>query len=197
MPREGWWYANKVSRTWGGAGLRDLIVKFDEGETQTVGCPVITDGKSPPPWRERLTFIGVDAQYFSAVMIPQGQSANDIFESMPLRVGDVDRDANGQVNRRNVTNVSLRLIGKPRELQPGEAIVDSYKLFAGPKKPPLLAGYKLGDVLYYGWFGWVAEPMLWTLHQFYCDGAQLRAGHRVVDRAGSPRACSPSAASRR
>ena len=58
-------------------------------------------------------------------------------------------------------------MGKPRELQPGEAITDSYKLFAGPKKPPLLAGYKLGDVLYYGWFGWVAEPMLWTLHLFY------------------------------
>ena len=73
LPREGWWYANKVSRTWCGVGLRDLIVKFDEGETQTVGCPKIPDGKSLPPWRERLTFIGVDAQYFSAILIPQGE----------------------------------------------------------------------------------------------------------------------------
>ena len=103
----------------------------------------------------------MDAQYFSAVLIPQGESADDIFESMPLRVGDVDP------GRKNVTNVSLRLVGKPRELKPGESINDSYKLFAGPKKPPLLAAYKLGDVIYYGWFGWVAKPMLWTLDLFY------------------------------
>ncbi len=161
LPREGWWYSYKVSRTWGSTGLRDLIVKFDPGETQTVGCPVIADDKSPSPWRERLTFIGVDAVYFSAVMIPQGEAADDIFQSMPLRVGEVDP------LRKNITNVSLRLVSKPRELKPGEAVADVYKLFAGPKKPPLLAAYNLGDVLYYGWFGFVAEPMLWTLHLLY------------------------------
>ena len=113
-------------------GLRDLIVKFDEGETQMVGCPKIAGGKDLSSWRERLTFIGVDAQYFSAILIPQGESADDIFESMPLRVGDVDPAGEHH-------NVSLRLVSKPRELKPGEAISDSYKLFAGPKKPPLLA----------------------------------------------------------
>ena len=162
LPREGWWYAYKVSRSmFGAVGVRDLIVKFDQGETTTVGCPVIADDKSPSPWRERLTFIGVDALYFSAVMIPQGEAADHIFASMPLRVGEVDP------LRKNITNVSLRLVSKPRKLKPTEAFADTYTLFAGPKKPPLLAAYHLGDVLYYGWFWWVAEPMLWTLDMFY------------------------------
>ena len=33
LPTEGWWYANKVSRDWGGAGLRDVVVSF-QGDTR-------------------------------------------------------------------------------------------------------------------------------------------------------------------
>ena len=75
LPREGWWYANKVSRNWGGAGLRDVVVLFEGGEPRQVGCPTIADGKLDPPWQDQtLTFLGVDAQYFSAVLIPKGDT---------------------------------------------------------------------------------------------------------------------------
>ena len=80
LPREGWWYANKVSRTWGGAGLRDVLVLFDRGDPKQISCPDIADGKYVKPWQdEALTFIGVDAQYFSAVLVPQDDATADIY----------------------------------------------------------------------------------------------------------------------
>ena len=162
LPREGWWYANKVNRNWGAGGLRDVVVSFDHDTPQQVGCPKIADGKLDPPWQdEALTFISVDAQYFSAVLLSQGDTATDIDQSMPLRVGDVDPE------RKNITNISFRLIGKTHKLGPGETLQDRFELFAGPKKPTLLKQYQLDKMVYYGWFGWVAEPMLWTLHAFY------------------------------
>jgi YidC/Oxa1 family membrane protein insertase len=44
-------------------------------------------------------------------------------------------------------------------------------LFAGPKKPALLANkeYQLNELVYYGWpiFAMVAVPLTWILHAFY------------------------------
>ena len=76
LPTEGKWYASKVSRNWGGAGLRDFIISFgggtpehgrrhDHRRRQSLAALAGTPPDKP------LTFIGVDAQYFSAVLMPQ------------------------------------------------------------------------------------------------------------------------------
>ena len=96
LPREGRWYAYKVSRNWGGGGLRDFIVSFDAGGTPAGRLPGHRRRKTPACLRQdqTLTFIGVDAQYFSAVLMPAGRSRPTIsIESMPLRVGNVDPHA--------------------------------------------------------------------------------------------------------
>ena len=56
---------------------------------------------------------------------------------------------------------------KPASSRPAQSLTDRFVLFAGPKRPPLLDQYKLDDLVYYGWFGWVAKPMLAVLHLFY------------------------------
>ena len=66
-----------MSRNWGGAGLRDFVISFGGGTPGMIGAATIADGKKlPPPWPDTppdklLTFIGVDAQYFSAVLMPE------------------------------------------------------------------------------------------------------------------------------
>jgi YidC/Oxa1 family membrane protein insertase len=55
---------------------------------------------------------------------------------------------------------------------PGAPITHRYEIFAGPKKPDLLArfgatGATMDDLVYYGWFGWVARPMIAILHAFH------------------------------
>jgi YidC/Oxa1 family membrane protein insertase len=164
LPTEGYWYANKVSRNWGGAGLRDLVVSFDQGTLKMITCPTISDMKKYETWEgQSVTYMGVDAQYFSSVLIPRLEQPRDNWFalSQPLRMGAVDP------LHKNYTNISFRLIGQPTKLKAGGSLAQEYELFAGPKKPELIAQYSLSDLLYYGWFGWVAEPMLWILHTFY------------------------------
>lgn len=173
LPTEGDWYASKVSRNWGGAGLRDFVISFGGGTPGMVGAPAVAaaaTGKLPAPWSEAekpLTFIGVDAQYFSAVLLPRREegAAPWFDELMPIRMGAVDPKLT------KLTNTSCRLIGKPLELKPGTSIRNQFTFFAGPKQPALLADeeYRLSELVYFGWpiFAMVARPLTSVLHSFY------------------------------
>ena len=166
LPTEGAWYASKVSRAGGAAGLRDLVVSFGGKTPAMVNCPSIADNKVDKPWEnEPLTYIGIDAQYFSVVLKPEEEDPADIWfaKSQPLRIGKVDEQ------RKNLTNTSCRLISKPRDLAPGGVLKHRFEIFAGPKKPALLAHYGLDELVYYGWpiFAWVAVPLVKVLHFLY------------------------------
>jgi len=171
LPTEGKWYSSKVSRNWGGAGLRDFIVSFGGITPEMTGAMAIADGTQFPPRpdtpEKMLTFVGVDAQYFSAIMMPIRENPTDLWLSdvQPIRLGKVDPQ------HKNWANTSCRLTGTTKELQPGESLVNRYKFFAGPKKPALLENkeYRLGDLVYFGWpiFAAVAVPLTWILHAFY------------------------------
>ncbi len=164
LPVEGYWYASKIGRSWGAVGLRDMVVSLNRGTPALIGAPAIAEGNVKPPYQgDPVTFIGVDAQYFSAVMIPQKKQPEEILfaESEPLRVGPVNADW------LTLTNTTFRVTSETHELKPEESVDQGFLVFAGPKRPPLLAQYGLGDVVVYGWFWWVAEPMLTVLHTFY------------------------------
>jgi membrane-associated protease RseP (regulator of RpoE activity) len=70
LPTEGYWYANKVCPNWWqSAGLRDVVVSFDGGDMQMATCMNIPNPKKRDFWvGQSVTYIGVDAQYFSAVL---------------------------------------------------------------------------------------------------------------------------------
>jgi YidC/Oxa1 family membrane protein insertase len=172
LPIEGEWYANKVSRTWSAAGLRDVIVHFEGGSTEQTAPAQLVDPAFKKNWTNSpLDYIAVDAQYFAAVLMPQKSQPTDVWfsEVRPIRVGAVTKDYS------RLTDVSFRLDSKAVELTPGGPPLEhSFQIFAGPKKPALLAEYRplgtnlsLKDLMYYGWFDWVAVPMLAILHAFY------------------------------
>ncbi len=165
LPIEGWWYANKVGRTWS-AGLRDMVIAFgdENGEMNMVGCPAIAADDFDKPWREKpVGCIGIDAQYFASVLIPKKESAGDIWfaRSQPLRVGPVNPDVN------KITDTSFRLRSTVKELEPGASLSHEFSIFAGPKRPPLLEHYELGELVYYGWFSVCARPMVAIVHFFH------------------------------
>ena len=174
LPIEGAWYASKVSHTWGGAGLRDVIVQFNGGRLDQVAPSQLADSDYKQDWgaTSSLEYIAVDAQYFAAAMIPQKKAPGDIwFQSvMPRRAGAVPKE---KADFR-LMNVSCRLDSKLVDLAPGGPPLEHhFQIFAGPKRPALLAQYaqpggsSLKDLVYYGWFGVVARPMLVVLHFFY------------------------------
>ena len=170
LPLEGYWYANKVSRTWGAAGMRDVIVHFNGQKTTQFSTSEISaadfdkhSNNSP------LDFIAVDGIYFSSALLPHKPEPTDVLfeEVRPIRVGDRRQE------QAPLTDVSFRLDSVKATLAPGgKPLKQQLQIFVGPKQPPLLSNYSeggasLSDLVYYGWFGWVAEPMLALLHAFY------------------------------
>jgi YidC/Oxa1 family membrane protein insertase len=165
LPTEGFWYAYKSWTTWGAVGLRDVVLSYNERFPTLIACPTIADGQAPAPWNkpEPLTFIGVDAQYFSAEMIPQPENSGEVWfaQSQAMRAGSVNPDW------KNTTNTTSRVVSVDYELKPKQDVKHRYLLFAGPKKLDLLAQYGLEDLVYYGWFWWAAKPMVRALHFFH------------------------------
>lgn len=170
LPTEGWWYASKISRTWSGTGIRDVVVGTQVGtrpSIETVSGIKLAQDKEVTHWKEvPVLFAGVDAQYFAAILIPQKKTPDDIWfaDLEPRRVGVVPTDK----NRQKLANISFRATTLPGELKPREGMLaHSYLLFAGPKKPAILAEYGLDGIVYYGWFGAVSRAMLAVLHFFH------------------------------
>jgi YidC/Oxa1 family membrane protein insertase len=178
MPLEGWWYANKISRShwFGAAGLRDVVVRFDGHQVTQIDGPEIAAGDVEPMGDgEALSYAGVDGQYFAAVMIPIREALGDVwFDAVEAIVAGAPLDPRTPTK---YVNPTCRLSRRTLELAAGVTHRDSYQVFFGPKRPALLVHYQaagdvnhsLQDIVYYGLalFGAVARAMLWLLHSFY------------------------------
>ncbi|MCH2117105.1 MAG: YidC/Oxa1 family insertase periplasmic-domain containing protein [Pirellulales bacterium] len=174
LPIEGWWYANRISRTWSAAGLRDVVVRFEGEDAEQVRCSTLAD-EDPDPMGQGvpLAFASVDAQYFASALIPKKKALEDLWfdETQAIRIGPKPE----KQDRKTYTNVSFEVERRPVQIESGQALQDSYRVFAGPKRPELLAHYyvadakqyNLTDLIYYGWFGAIAKGMLAVLHTFY------------------------------
>jgi YidC/Oxa1 family membrane protein insertase len=171
LPIEGWWYASKVHPTaWFSAlGTRDVAKWYFEGVPDLVSCTHIADDEflenladeTPTP----LIYMGVDAQYFAAVLVPQKQEDSDAWhaDSRPIRAGAVSDEK----VLHKLLNTSCRLTSRTEDLEAGDSLRHTYRLFAGPKKPELLAQYRLDGLVQYGLFSGVSRILLSVLHFFH------------------------------
>ena len=170
LPAEGFWYskASKIGVE-SGCGMRDVVLGRYEGTNVDHGmftCTTIAKNEATVVTDGALNYVGVDSQYFAAVMMPQPADPNNktISRLKPILAGPVPADA-AQIQ---MTNVTFRLTTRPVELAAGaSAPVDEFKIYLGPKVPEILAEYSLDPLVDYGWFDWVAKPMLWILHTCY------------------------------
>ncbi len=181
LPTEGWWYANKINPSWGSAGARDVIWRVHDRRHSLRGAPQIykeykKDPKHPvktilvdtPVAADRtLDYIGVDTQYFSAVLMQDPVDAPTPFvcrQAYAMPVGPVPELEGREVH---LLNTSFRIASPAVTIAPGKAAVAKYHIFLGPKSPALLAKYDLAPIIEYGWFGWIAKPLGRVLHFFY------------------------------
>ena len=168
---EGRWYASKISHTWSAAGLRDVVMQFEGNPIAQNTPPQIAEGKveihtDPPP----LNFVAVDGQYFAAALLPLNKDRKQSWfsEVTPTLAGPKPENSPDY----RLANTSFRLKSIDHTLKAGETFKHDYQLFLGPKRPDLLAQYgtlraPLSGLVTYGWFGWVATPMLNLLHFFH------------------------------
>ncbi len=180
LATEGWWYSTKIHPSFfGSAGARDLFWSavgsghqilsardiYKRITSDTPEQPIVSAGlqnESVP-----LRYIGVDAQYFAMALLPPAEEKSGTLafdEIIPVAPGDHESLDGGLVR---LTNASFQAVTPVRSIAPGEAHRDVYTVFAGPKSSDVLNEYGLGEVLYYGWFPWVAKPLSRILHFFY------------------------------
>jgi YidC/Oxa1 family membrane protein insertase len=181
LPIEGWWYTSRPSRSWGGIGVRDAALLMQSKDPALISPAQTADGKLDPPYRQEtadalLVYAGVDAQYVGSALLPVLMKDREpwLAQIKPIVVGRMPQDA----RYKTLGDISCRLVSESETLKPGDApLVHTYTVFAGPKRPDLLAQYplegdpqdNLGELIYYGWPIWavVARPMTNVLHFFH------------------------------
>ena len=181
LPKEGWWYANKIHprHFMTALGARDIIWSAPSTGQDYLGCRALVkeaeDEDSTgmltmfaPPEPTEFRFAGVDAQYFSVMAMPlaDGDSKVLIDDAYAFTVTDVAlaKDDKGRYKNSNVT---FRLDSSAHTLPGGESLTQSFTVFAGPKDPVILANYDLDGTISYGWFGFVSKPLTKLLHGLY------------------------------
>ncbi len=124
--------------------------------------------ETPEIWKRPIQYLGVDTQYFAALVHPvadqlqsptiESSRAVVISERMEPRFADV----------------GVLLTSMPRELgargTPAATTEDEFILFAGPKRGGLLAPLKAESVLDYGWFAPLVRVMLGIVHALHAIG---------------------------
>jgi YidC/Oxa1 family membrane protein insertase len=175
LPIEGWWFAVKASRTWSAAGIRDVVGRYFTQSPAQIGAPLIAKGEASAFESGSMAYMAGDAQYFAAALIPKKDDPADTWievarPTLATPSPNPRREASGKY-----ANTTARLFSEPISLAPGASITHAYTIFAGPKRPDLLANYQsagdraytLSDLVYYGWFSAVARAMVGLLHWFY------------------------------
>lgn len=173
LPVEGWWYSNKVGRSWSGYGIRDVVMRvYGRGEKDFPCRNIATDDVDSWGDGESLAYIGVDAQYFAAALLPQKDSFDSRWYTKftPNLASTLFDERNNY--RQRYQNASFQLTSREIKLaasgEANDSETDVCTVFTGPKHPDLLAKYAaagtddhtLADFVYYGWFGSIGIPQL-------------------------------------
>jgi len=187
MPVEGWWYSRKIGRTWSGGGLRDVaahslrggpnlistakIVEETEEEDASVKLRLSSGELNP------LAYIGVETQYFAAILIPLVEEMEAAQHYKSYR-GIVVGDRHSEKAKLYLTNVTSQVASVTHAIRSGETLRSRFQFFTGPKKRSLLEQYdvpgfpepvNLSELIYYGWaiWGFFARPLTDILNFFY------------------------------
>ena len=112
-------------------------------------------------WREPPRFVGIDVQYFAALLTPADDDRSiDFVKSITPIV--VEREKTVQRS-----DVSLTLEAKSLTLPPGGEQRHAMRAFFGPKRSDLLDAMEAGDVIAFGFFGSISRVMLAVLGFFH------------------------------
>lgn len=138
-----------------------------------------SDADEVEKWKRQFKYIGVDVQYFAALLLPAGVKDIDYVQAVL-----VDKeDANV-----NHSDISFEVQSAEVSIPPGTEKTDEYSLYAGPKREGLLDPIGAAPVMEYGWFGGVARVML-ALLKFMHDRLGMPYGIAIICMTILVRAC--------
>lgn len=141
-----------------------------------------------PPFTGEAAYAGLEDRYFAVLFIPETPALNVVVDSGEwIPVETHNGNGNGDTARTNITDgEEEEADGKPQLL--GTIAVGSatnpqnrFRLFVGPKEIKILEQIELdpwpgtqpialaGEVVDFGWFWWVARPLLVAMQWIYAN----------------------------
>ena len=170
--------------------FRDLKMGFllPDGainSTSKTAATVISDQQKnkDQEWKAPVRYIGVDVQYFAALVVPVDEQLKDptVERSIPMVL---DHPTN-----QSLTDISVQLESKPIVMPPKQSVTQHYELYAGPKRKELLTAIQAEGILDTSWFSppIVSHVMLGLLNFFH--GLGLPYGIAIICLTICVRAC--------
>ncbi|WP_166820597.1 membrane protein insertase YidC [Thalassoroseus pseudoceratinae] len=118
-----------------------------------------TDENTRERWTKPFRYVGVDGQFFAALVLPQEKKrSSDYVEYYEAEVLETNEE------NEKLSHISVKFASDEFELEPGESTTQDWYLFAGPKRQKLLDAIDAGAIVEYGWFAPVSKAMLWLLN---------------------------------
>ena len=140
-------------------------IHFEDGSTFKGGMFSSAKSIITSPEGETIQYAGVTNQFFATVLRPT--------EPMTTTVWGKSSQVTIPNAAKPVTSVRAGLRLPAATLNPAESKSFGYRIFIGPKHNPLLRkmerhwGEGWGDVMQYGWFGFVSRPLNWLLNTYH------------------------------
>lgn len=110
-------------------------------------------------WTKPFAFIGVDVQYFAALLFPvDDQTKTPYFK--------VARQQLVHAKLAEKSEVTFKLSSVDHPLAAGASVTNAFRIYAGPKSEVILPA-EAQEVVQHGRLGWLSRPMLALLKVFY------------------------------
>jgi YidC/Oxa1 family membrane protein insertase len=118
-------------------------------------------------WRDPLQYIGVDVQYFAALILPKDQAQDDDGDGKPGYFEEsepvlIDKQAKPERSDLSVTLKSRELV-----VPPNGSRQHSFSVYLGPKRSTLLKPLQADGIISFGMFGRISVWMVWLLNAFH------------------------------
>ncbi len=171
--------------------LRDLKMGFllptgaINAQTKTATQILADEEKNKiEEWKSPIKYIGVDTQYFAALIVPIDDQLKDrtIDRSVPMVL-----ETAADQSQKMQADPSVQLDSTKVTLAGKNSVTHHYELFAGPKRRTLLTALQAEAVLDFGWFGQISNVMLAVLNFFHRMG--LSYGVAIICLTVLVRAC--------
>jgi YidC/Oxa1 family membrane protein insertase len=151
--------------------FRDLKAGFlAEGSLSTTSLTSAklvkaAESDSVEEWTRPIRYIGVDVQYFAALIMPGGNQNESPYYSR------VVPEVVGKAEKTERSDVSFRMVSQDIELPPRGDVLHELTVYLGPKRTELLVPYEADGVIDHGWFAAIANTMEFLVNKFHSWGA--------------------------
>jgi YidC/Oxa1 family membrane protein insertase len=152
---------------------RDVVVGFEKApdrvDAQVMAAKKIAE--KPEEWKEPIKYIGVDVQFFAALLCPvEDQLKEPYTRSATQQLIGPNRAEKSEISV-ELTSIDLALEGAGNA-DGKDAVMHTWHLFAGPKRDDVLPEgadrvIDYGTVLGLFSVGWISQKLVWLLKLFH------------------------------